>query len=151
MPNAAGFDVFSLDRVSPAGPAWRALSMVGIGPGRRGRIMLAGSARTMPSEAPSDQALFCVGAISSPIPRLRDTIDQGQRGSSTGRCWPLCNETAPTPVLDGGLPSVLSAQPRESAVVVRADKVTLLEKFVSLVDEIRGLGFQQVSLEVIRL
>ena len=56
-----------------------------------------------------------------------------------------------SPVLDGGLPSVLSAQPRESAVVVRADKVTLLEKFVSLVDEIRGLGFQQVSLEVIRL
>ena len=56
-----------------------------------------------------------------------------------------------SPVPDGSLPSVLSAQPRESAVVVRADKVTLLEKFVSLVDEIRGLGFQQVSLEVIRL
>jgi biopolymer transport protein ExbD len=36
-------------------------------------------------------------------------------------------------------------------VLVRADKVTLLEKFVALVDEIRGLGFQQVSLEVIRL
>lgn len=52
---------------------------------------------------------------------------------------------------DGGLPVALSARPRESAVVVRADKVTLLEKFVSLVDEIRGLGFQQVSLEVIRL
>ena len=56
-----------------------------------------------------------------------------------------------SPVPDGGLPAVLSAQPRESAVVVRADKVTLLEKFVALVDEIRGLGFQQVSLEVIRL
>lgn len=56
-----------------------------------------------------------------------------------------------SPVPDGGLPSVLSTQPRESAVVVRADKVTLLEKFVALVDEIRGLGFQQVSLEVIRL
>ncbi|TKB67309.1 MAG: biopolymer transporter ExbD [Nitrospira sp.] len=56
-----------------------------------------------------------------------------------------------SPVPDGSLPAVLSSQPRESAVVVRADKVTLLEKFVSLVDEIRGLGFQQVSLEVIRL
>ncbi|MEQ1848243.1 MAG: biopolymer transporter ExbD [Nitrospira sp. CG24B] len=56
-----------------------------------------------------------------------------------------------SPVPAGSLPSVLSSQPRESAVVVRADKVTLLEKFVSLVDEIRGLGFQQVSLEVIRL
>ena len=56
-----------------------------------------------------------------------------------------------TPVPEGGLLTVLSSRPRESAVVVRADKVTLLEKFVALVDEIRGLGFQQVSLEVIRL
>jgi biopolymer transport protein ExbD len=55
------------------------------------------------------------------------------------------------PVPEGGLPTVLSSRPRDSAVVVRADKVTLLEKFVALVDEIRGLGFQQVSLEVIRL
>lgn len=55
-----------------------------------------------------------------------------------------------TPVPEGGLSAALSAQPRESAVVVRADKVTLLEKFVALVDEIRGLGFHQVSLEVIR-
>ena len=55
------------------------------------------------------------------------------------------------PVADGELPSTLLAESRESAVLVRADKVTLLEKFVALVDEIRGLGFQQVSLEVIRL
>jgi biopolymer transport protein ExbD len=52
---------------------------------------------------------------------------------------------------DKPLKTALSSQPRESAVVVRADKVTLLERFVSLVDEVRGLGFQQVSLEVIRL
>ena len=52
---------------------------------------------------------------------------------------------------EGGLPAALSAEPRESAVVVRADKVILLERFVSVVDEVRGLGFQQVSLEVIRL
>ncbi len=56
-----------------------------------------------------------------------------------------------TSIPDGGLPSTLMTESRESAVVVRADKVTLLEKFVALVDEIRGLGFQQVSLEVIRL
>ncbi|MGE0645471.1 MAG: ExbD/TolR family protein [Nitrospira sp.] len=56
-----------------------------------------------------------------------------------------------SPVSEGGLSTALGTQPRESAVVVRADKVTLLEKFVALVDEIRGLGFQQVSLEVIRL
>jgi biopolymer transport protein ExbD len=55
------------------------------------------------------------------------------------------------PIPDGGLPTALTAQSRESAVVVRADKVTLLENFVALVDEIRSLGFQHVSLEVIRL
>jgi biopolymer transport protein ExbD len=55
------------------------------------------------------------------------------------------------PVPDGGLQGALATEPRESSVVVRADKVTLLERFVSVVDEVRGLGFQQVSLEVIRL
>lgn len=54
-------------------------------------------------------------------------------------------------VPEGGLQGVLAVEPRESSVVVRADKVTLLERFVSVVDEVRGLGFQQVSLEVIRL
>ena len=54
-------------------------------------------------------------------------------------------------VPEGGLQGLLTAEPRESSVVVRADKVTLLERFVSVVDEVRGLGFQQVSLEVIRL
>ncbi len=55
------------------------------------------------------------------------------------------------PVADGELSATLTSQPRESAVVVRADKVTLLERFVAVVDEVRSLGFQQVSLEVIRL
>ncbi len=54
-------------------------------------------------------------------------------------------------VPEGGLPGALAGLPHESAVVVRADKVTLLERFVALVDEVRGLGFHQVSLEVIRL
>ncbi len=53
-------------------------------------------------------------------------------------------------VPDGGLQPALAGHPRESFVVVRADKVTLLERFVSVVDEVRGMGFQQVSLEVIR-
>ena len=56
-----------------------------------------------------------------------------------------------SPIAEGGLPVALTAQTRESAVVVRADKVTLLERFVALVDEVRSLGFKQVSLEVIRL
>ncbi len=55
------------------------------------------------------------------------------------------------PLPEGGLKTALTSHLRESAVVVRADKVTLLERFVALVDEVRGLGFQQVSLEVIRL
>jgi biopolymer transport protein ExbD len=55
------------------------------------------------------------------------------------------------PVPEGGLQGALTKEARESLVIVRADKVTLLERFVSVVDEVRGLGFQQVSLEVIRL
>jgi biopolymer transport protein ExbD len=54
-------------------------------------------------------------------------------------------------VPEGGLQRALAEEPRESSVILRADKVTLLERFVSVVDEVRGLGFQQVSLEVIRL
>lgn len=55
------------------------------------------------------------------------------------------------PIPADGLKTVLLAHPRESLVVVRADKVTVLERFVAVVDEIRGLGFQSVSLEVVRL
>ncbi len=55
------------------------------------------------------------------------------------------------PVAAEGLEPLLSSQPRESLVVVRADRVTVLERFVRLVDEVRSLGFNQVSLEVIRL
>jgi biopolymer transport protein ExbD len=63
---------------------------------------------------------------------------------------------------DGGLflndqavtQDVLKAQlithPRESLVLVRADRVTVLERFVNVVDDVRGLGFHQVSLEVVR-
>ncbi len=54
-------------------------------------------------------------------------------------------------VPDDQLDAALSAQPRESLVLIRADKVTQLERFVSVVDRVRGLGFRQVSLEVIRL
>jgi biopolymer transport protein ExbD len=54
------------------------------------------------------------------------------------------------PVGEDGLNSALASQPRQSLVVVRADRVTVLERFVKVVDDIRGMGFQQVSLEVIR-
>lgn len=55
------------------------------------------------------------------------------------------------PITEETLPAALADQSKDSAVVVRADKTTLLERFVAVVDEVRGLGFQQVSLEVIRL
>lgn len=55
------------------------------------------------------------------------------------------------PLPEAALKEALSRESRDSAVIVRADKTTLLERFVSLVDDVRGLGFQQVSLEVIRL
>jgi biopolymer transport protein ExbD len=54
------------------------------------------------------------------------------------------------PVGEDGLKNALASQPRQSLVVVRADRITVLERFVSVVDEIRSLGFQQVSLEVVR-
>ena len=53
-------------------------------------------------------------------------------------------------VPDEQLDATLSTHPRESPVLVRADKVTRLERFVTVVDHVRGLGFRQVSLEVIR-
>lgn len=53
-------------------------------------------------------------------------------------------------IADEQLEAALSAQPRELLVLVRADKVTKLERFVTIVDRVRGLGFRQVSLEVIR-
>ncbi len=54
------------------------------------------------------------------------------------------------PISDDSLKAVLTSHPRESLVVVRADRVTVLERFVGVVDEVRGLGFRQVSLEVVR-
>ena len=54
------------------------------------------------------------------------------------------------PVPPDGLKIVLKPHPRESLVLVRADKITVLERFVGVVDEVRGLGFRQVSLEVVK-
>lgn len=48
------------------------------------------------------------------------------------------------------LKTAMAAHPRDSLVIVRADRVTLLERFVEVVDEVRGLGFRQVSLEVVK-
>ena len=53
-------------------------------------------------------------------------------------------------VSEDELKAGLTPNSRDSLVLVRADKVTILERFVHVVDEVRGLGFKQVSLEVIR-
>ncbi len=54
------------------------------------------------------------------------------------------------PVTRETLKNVMGPHPKESLVVVRADRVTLLERFVEIVDDVRGLGFKQVSLEVVK-
>jgi len=54
------------------------------------------------------------------------------------------------PIDEDGLKQALNPQPRQSLVVVRADRVTILERFIKVVDDVRGMGFQQVSLEVVR-
>ncbi len=52
------------------------------------------------------------------------------------------------PVAD--LAAALASRARDEAVVVRADGRLALAKFVELVDRVRTLGFEQVSLEVRR-
>lgn len=44
----------------------------------------------------------------------------------------------------------LAQRSRESLVLVLTGRVRLLERFVSVVDEIKSIGFRQVSLEVVR-
>ena len=48
------------------------------------------------------------------------------------------------------LEAVLQQRSREAPVLVRADKVMKLERFVGIVDRVRSMGFQHVSLEVVR-
>lgn len=46
---------------------------------------------------------------------------------------------------------LLLKHPRETIIVVRADRTIILERFVEVVDDVRGEGYDQVSLEVARL
>jgi len=54
------------------------------------------------------------------------------------------------PLDEAELEAMLQGRGRESPVLVRADKVTKLDRFVGIVDRVRSMGFQQVSLEVVR-
>ena len=53
-------------------------------------------------------------------------------------------------IASAALPAALDAYARQTPVVVRADRAILLERFVELVDTVKGLGFTQVSLAVER-
>ena len=44
----------------------------------------------------------------------------------------------------------LQTHAKDSLILVRADRIIILERFVEVVDEVKGLGFEQISLEVIR-
>jgi biopolymer transport protein ExbD len=54
------------------------------------------------------------------------------------------------PIAQPRLSTAIESHPRDSMVVVRADRVTMLERFVGVVDEVRSMGFHRVSLEVVR-
>ncbi len=55
------------------------------------------------------------------------------------------------PIPKKGLKPALNPYRGDALVVVRADRVTMIERFVNVVEEVRGLGFGEVSLEVARL
>ncbi len=48
------------------------------------------------------------------------------------------------------LDAALGGYARQTPIIVRADRATLLERFVRLVDSVKDIGFTQVSLEVER-
>lgn len=50
----------------------------------------------------------------------------------------------------GDLAAALGSQPRSQPIVVRADGRLALSQFVELVDRVRAMGFERVSLEVRR-
>lgn len=54
------------------------------------------------------------------------------------------------PVPAEGLGAALGAYTKETPVVVRADRATPLERFVTVVDTVKGLGYTKVSLQVER-
>lgn len=89
-------------------------------------------------QIPVDLAKATEAADRKDVPLVITLTSQGQV---------YLNDSA---VPENGLRIVLERQPRESLVVVRADKVTILERFVQVVDELKILGFGQVSLEVVK-
>ncbi|MBX3331322.1 MAG: biopolymer transporter ExbD [Nitrospira sp.] len=89
-------------------------------------------------QIPVDLAKAAEAADRKDVPVVITLTSQGQM---------YLNDSA---VPENGLRIVLEQQSRESLVVLRADKVTILERFVQVVDELKSLGFSQVSLEVVK-
>lgn len=90
-------------------------------------------------QIPVDLAKAAEASDRKDVPVVLTLTSQGQM---------YLNDSA---VPENGLRIVLEQQSRESLVVLRADKVTILERFVQVVDELKNLGFSQVSLEVVKL
>lgn len=89
-------------------------------------------------QIPVDLAKAAEAADRKDVPVVITLTSQGQM---------YVNDSA---VPENGLRTVLEQRSRESLVVLRADKVTILERFVQVVDELKSLGFAQVSLEVVK-
>ncbi|MDR4496064.1 MAG: ExbD/TolR family protein [Nitrospirales bacterium] len=54
------------------------------------------------------------------------------------------------PITRPDLLLALQSHDKDSLILVRADRVIVLERFVEVVDEVRGIGFEHISLEVVR-
>lgn len=89
-------------------------------------------------QIPVDLAKAAEAADRKDVPVVITLTSQGQM---------YVNDSA---VPENGLGVVLEQRSREPLVVLRADKVTILERFVQVVDELKSLGFAQVSLEVVK-
>ncbi|MDR3393552.1 MAG: biopolymer transporter ExbD [Parasulfuritortus sp.] len=50
-----------------------------------------------------------------------------------------------------GLAAIMKPLPRQAQVIVVADKGLVLDRFVGVVDAIKGLGFERISLKVERV
>lgn len=49
-----------------------------------------------------------------------------------------------------GLAQALQAYPRQTQVIINADKGIVLDRFVSVLDAVKGEGFERISLKVER-
>jgi len=54
-------------------------------------------------------------------------------------------DAAPVTIIE--LENILTAAPRDASVLIRADRQLALQRFVDVMDRVKGLDFQRVSLQ----